>query len=304
MDSKRSVIAFSFFNKIVRRRRRSVPSSDLISVKKAAETGTSPSFFLSSLRSLHTLPEVVSSPHRNHVHSGYDFNSVRDLDQAHELFDQMLRARPLPSVVQFTKLLSRTVKMKHYRAAVCMFREMRIRAHAPSFHTYCVLLTGFFDNGHIEEAMSLYSKLGSNGNGSHVFGSIIIDGLCKTGQLNIARGVLSNLIFKGQHINVYTYNAMINGLCQEGKTDAALDLFRKMGETDCLPDTVTYTIILQELVRVHKYHDANLLLDEMAGRGVYPNGRTLTLMNDLLAHRPGDSRLLKLVQKIATNVVM
>ncbi|RAL53280.1 hypothetical protein DM860_006952 [Cuscuta australis] len=357
MESKRSVLssAFFFFNKFSRRRL-SVSPSPLMPGKMAAETGTSSPSSLSSLRSFHSIPQIVSSSDQNHVNSGYDISSVHDLDHAHVLFDQMLSSRPLPCIILFNRLLSRIVKMKHYWAVVSIFKEMLIRGipvdtytlnilidafcrsnrvdcgfcvigmffksgigfsavtyntliktlclndkiaeavelfrmfvrdnscevdnltsvlqglflvgqfddalnifqnmqlsgHAPNFHTYCVLLTGLCDNGHIGKAMSVYSKLSSNESGSHVFGSIIIDGLCKMGLLNIARGILSNLFFKGQYLNKYTYTAMMNGLCQGGFVHKALELLRRMGEIGCEPDSITYNVILQEFVRAKK----------------------------------------------------
>ncbi|KAL0413925.1 UNVERIFIED_CONTAM: putative pentatricopeptide repeat-containing protein, mitochondrial [Sesamum radiatum] len=54
-----------------------------------------------------------------------DFSCIHEVDDAVFLFRQMLRMRPQPSVVNFTKLLSIVVKMKQYSIALNVFDEMR-----------------------------------------------------------------------------------------------------------------------------------------------------------------------------------
>ncbi|KAL0456587.1 UNVERIFIED_CONTAM: putative pentatricopeptide repeat-containing protein, mitochondrial [Sesamum latifolium] len=56
--------------------------------------------------------------------------SANKLDDAVFLFRQMVRMRPQPSVVQFTKLLSIIAKMKQYRVALNLFEEM-CQSNAP-----------------------------------------------------------------------------------------------------------------------------------------------------------------------------
>ncbi|VFQ93183.1 unnamed protein product [Cuscuta campestris] len=174
------------------------------------------------------------------------------MDEAMHLFLEMQEKGICPDVVTYTAVLQGLFLVGQFDDALNIFQNMQLSGHAPNFHTYCVLLTGLCDNGHIGKAMSVYSKLSSNESGSHVFGSIIIDGLCKMGLLNIARGILSNLFFKGQYLNKYTYTAMMNGLCQGGFVHKALELLRRMGEIGCEPDSITYNVILQEFVRAKK----------------------------------------------------
>ncbi|VFQ63130.1 unnamed protein product [Cuscuta campestris] len=238
----------------------------------------------------------------NTLINGYCKRKV--MDKAMHLFNEMPQKGLYPNTVTYTTVLQGLFLVGRCDAALNLFQDMQLSGHAPKFHTYCVLLTGLCDNGHIEEAMSVYSMLRSNGNGSHVFGSIMIDGLCKMGLLSIARGVLSNLIFKDQYLNVRAYTAMINGLCREGLVHEALDLLRRMGETDCLPDSFTYNVILKEFVRMRKIHEANMLLDEMSSKCISPDNHTLTLMNELLAFGTGNEPVPKVIRKFAANVLI
>ena len=48
-----------------------------------------------------------------------------NLDDAVNLFHQMVTMKPLPSVVDFSKLLKNLINRKHYSNVVSLFREMQ-----------------------------------------------------------------------------------------------------------------------------------------------------------------------------------
>ncbi|KAI9121884.1 hypothetical protein K1719_007274 [Acacia pycnantha] len=78
--------------------------------------------------------------------------------------------------------------------------------------------------------------------------NILIDGLCKGDRLNDAWEIFKYLLIKGYRLDVYTYNIMINGLCRQGMLDEAMTLLAKMKENNCLPNSITYTKLLEALL--------------------------------------------------------
>jgi hypothetical protein len=48
--------------------------------------------------------------------------SLRNLDDALGFFDRMLHMHPLPSVVDFTQLLSAIARMKHYSTVITLIK--------------------------------------------------------------------------------------------------------------------------------------------------------------------------------------
>nr|GLL49839.1 putative pentatricopeptide repeat-containing protein At1g12700, mitochondrial [Ipomoea trifida] len=228
---------------------------------------------------------------------------IKEMDEAMHLFCEIPQKGLHPNVVTYTIMLQGFFLVRRCSAALELFQEMLVAGHKPDFCTSCVLLGGLCDNGLVEQAMSVYHQLDRNGNGSHDYDTIIIDRVCKIGRLNIARNVFNGLISKGRRLDVNTYNVMINGLCRGGFLDEALELLRKMEKNDCLPDTVTYNVILQEFVREKKCHEANLLLDEMVGKGISIDRCTFFFLNDLLALKTGDETVLKVIQQFAANHV-
>ncbi|MBA0599813.1 hypothetical protein Gorai_006017 [Gossypium raimondii] len=66
----------------------------------------------------------------------------------------------------------------------------------------------------------------------------------KLGILKLER-IFHELSVNGLKPDVYTYVIMINGFCKEGLPDEAYQLFRSMGDNDCLPDRRCYNVIIQ-----------------------------------------------------------
>ncbi|KAL6586610.1 hypothetical protein OROMI_001598 [Orobanche minor] len=50
--------------------------------------------------------------------------NINGLDDALCLYEKLSRTKPLPNVVQFTKLLSRLVNLKEYAAAIYLFKDI------------------------------------------------------------------------------------------------------------------------------------------------------------------------------------
>ncbi|MBA0696278.1 hypothetical protein Goari_002846 [Gossypium aridum] len=64
----------------------------------------------------------------------------------------------------------------------------------------------------------------------------------KLGILKLER-IFHEFSVNGLKPDVYTYVIMINGFCKEGLPDEAYQLFRSMGDNDCLPDRRCYNVL-------------------------------------------------------------
>ena len=63
---------------------------------------------------------------------------------------------------------------------------------------------------------------------------------------------------------------MISGLCKEGMFDEALAMKSKMEENGCIPDAVTFEIIIRSLFVKDQNDKAEKLLHEMIAKGLLP----------------------------------
>ncbi|KAF5958928.1 hypothetical protein HYC85_000137 [Camellia sinensis] len=127
--------------------------------------------------------------------------------------------------------------------------------------------------------------------------NILIDAFCKDKKLNTVRALFNILSSKGLHPDVKTYTMMIQGLCEEGLLDEAKE-FVKIEQNGCLPNDVTYNIVIQGFLGQQKYHEASILLDEMFGRGFSADASTFSLIVDILSTKGQDPALQEVIKKL------
>ncbi|XP_057780185.1 putative pentatricopeptide repeat-containing protein At1g12700, mitochondrial [Salvia miltiorrhiza] len=199
----------------------------------------------------------------------FDFESIREPNDAVALFRDMMRTKPLPSITVFTKLLSTVVKLKQYSAALHLFDEMLQRDAPVNHYTLSIAIDGcgrlkrpdfgfailgiFFKRGfeptvvtfnilvkgllfveRIPKAAKLLGKLSAYQlcEPDEYMYRTIIHGLCKAGDLLQVIDLLCSLE-KGKGSckpNVYAYNIVIDGLCKDGKVNDALQLFATLDD--------------------------------------------------------------------------
>ncbi|KAI3808971.1 hypothetical protein L1987_24934 [Smallanthus sonchifolius] len=101
--------------------------------------------------------------------------------------------------------------------------------------------------------------------------NILIDGCSKCGKANLAMDLFDELLLKGLKPTVSTYTVMIRVYCQEGLLVKGKELLRKMEDNGCLPDSVTYNVIVQELLKKNECEEAADFLEEMINQSFMPD---------------------------------
>lgn len=80
--------------------------------------------------------------------------------------------------------------------------------------------------------------------------------------------------------------------------DEAKDLMTRMVSNGCLPDTVTYNVFVQGLLKWNKIDDAIPLLEEMDSRGFKLNSATFSMLIEPLQREGKDKALFDIVKKL------
>ncbi|KAL0456565.1 UNVERIFIED_CONTAM: putative pentatricopeptide repeat-containing protein, mitochondrial [Sesamum latifolium] len=223
----------------------------------------------------------LSSPFHNLTHKNrhfspkprIDFSCIHEVDDAVFLFREMVRMRPQPSVVQFTKLLSIIVKMKQYRVALNVFDEMRQSGIPVNEYTmtiaincYCLLnrvdfgfaiLGSFFKCGY-EVDVTTFTTL--------IKGFFLDDKVVEAEKL--FKKLLTLKLCEPNEVTILT---VINGLCKAGHTLTAYDLLGLFEKTSCKPDVYSYTKVIDSLCKDRMVDEALQLLAKMIDKGIAPN---------------------------------
>ncbi|GFQ07969.1 pentatricopeptide repeat-containing protein at1g62680 mitochondrial, partial [Phtheirospermum japonicum] len=232
--------------------------------------------------------------------------NIKGLNDALHLYENMSRMRPLPSVIQFTQLLSRVVNLKEYSAAIYLFKDicnlgvpvneytMNVaincyclsdradygfsilgwffkRGCVPNVITFNTLLKGLFRESKINEAQEL-PRVMEKGRGckpsTHIY-NMVIDSLCKDKMIDSALKLFDEMSEKDITPNIVTYNALICGLCNFSRWwDAKINVFDSMASMNIAPDVRSYSILINGYCKKKKIDEAMHMFREMPRKGL------------------------------------
>ena len=87
--------------------------------------------------------------------------------------------------------------------------------------------------------------------------------------------------------NVYTYSALIYGLCREGRLEEAEMLIGKMKEKGLNPNQVTYTSLIDVNIKLGRMDHAFDLLSKMFDEGFQPSYRNYCVLMSGICRNSG-----------------
>jgi len=122
----------------------------------------------------------------------------------------------------------------------------------------------------------------------------IINGFCNEKDFEAAFRILDEMVEKGHKPDVISYNVIIGGLCKGGKWSEARDLFEDLPRRGCPPDVVSYRTLFDGLTNLMQFKEAAFILDEMIFKGFAPRPASINKLVDRLCHE-GNLELLSVV---------
>ncbi|CAA7039164.1 unnamed protein product [Microthlaspi erraticum] len=203
-------------------------------------------------------------------------------DDAVELFQSMLRSRPLPTLIDFSRLFSGIAKTKRVAEGYDQ------RESSPTF-TFNALIDSFVKEGKLVEAKELYNEMIARGLeifrklslrglvADTVTYSTLIQGFLQSGKLNVAKELFQRW-FLVVCPSAVTYGILLDGLCDNGELENALEIFEKMEKSKLDFDIGIYNIIIHGMCNGSKVDDAWDLFCSLPSKGVKPNVKTYTVM--------------------------
>ncbi|KAL6634689.1 hypothetical protein ACP70R_027360 [Stipagrostis hirtigluma subsp. patula] len=265
---------------------------------------------------------VVLSPHI--APDAYTFNifvhgwcSVRRIDEAMWTIEEMKNRGFSPTVITYTAVLEGYCKQRNFRKVYEILDSMDSQGCHPNVITYTMIMTSLAKCERFEEALNVSHKMKSSGcKPDTLFYNSLINLLGNAGHLFEASQVFHvEMPMNGVPRNLSTYNTMISILCQYGRDDDALSLFKEMEAQSCKPDLQTYqpllrlflsrrgqgdavhhllselinksglgldldtfTLLIHGLCRVSETDWAYRLYDEMVGSEIVPRQKTCELL--------------------------
>ncbi|KAG8063466.1 hypothetical protein GUJ93_ZPchr0003g17582 [Zizania palustris] len=199
-------------------------------------------------------------------------------DEAKETLDEMVTRGFRPTIATFSAVVGCLCKRGRVTKAMEVFDTMRAVGCEPTIRTYNSLMSGLCYVGRLEEALDLLNKLKESPKQTpdiYTF-TIVLDGFCKVGRTEEATALFHDAIGNGLSPTIFTYNALLNGHCKEGNPLKAYSLLMEMcGNGACSPDKISFSIVLQALLRAGETSAAWQTYKRMERAGFEADARAL-----------------------------
>ncbi|XP_062224157.1 pentatricopeptide repeat-containing protein At2g17140-like [Phragmites australis] len=227
-----------------------------------------------------------------------------------------------PDVVTYTSLLHAYCSKGNTAAANRILDEMAQKRCVPNSFTYNVLLQSLWRAGRTTEAEQLLERMSEKGYSLDTAScNIIVDGLCRNSKLDVAMGIVDGMWKEGSaalgrlgnsFLSVVsdssssqrclpdriTYSILINALCKEGRFDEAKKKLLEMIVKDISPDSVVYDTFIHGYCKHGKTSLAIKVLRDMEKKGCNPSTRTYNLLIRGFEEKQKSDEILKLMNEM------
>ncbi|CAK7325091.1 unnamed protein product [Dovyalis caffra] len=226
---------------------------------------------------------------RNLVPNRVTFNTLIDgyckageVDVAISLRERMKKEKVEPSIITFNSLLSGLCKARRMEEARSMLKEMEVDGFVPDGFTYSIIFDGLLkSNDGAGAAMDLYREaIGKGVRINSYTCSILLNGLCKEGQVEKAEEVLKSLVEYGLVPDEVIYNTIVNGYCQIGDMDRAILTIERMESHGLRPNCITFNSVIDKFCEMQMMDTAEEWVKKMVKKGIAPSVETYNTLID------------------------
>ncbi|KAG6490882.1 pentatricopeptide repeat-containing protein At3g49240, mitochondrial-like [Zingiber officinale] len=212
------------------------------------------------------------------------------IEQAVELKDDMLaKAFVAPDPVVYNHIMQGFLKKGDPDTVVSLFEELQEKLGGGKVLdgiVYGNLMKGYFGKGLEEQAMEIYRDVlgeGSKVRLESVSYNLVLDALGRNGKLEEALNLFDRMLKEHNPprritVNLGTFNVMVDAYCIAGRFQDAITVFGQMSEQKCVPDTLSYNNLIDQLGSNKFVAEAEVLYKEMSERGISPDEYTYVLL--------------------------
>ncbi|XP_050213360.1 pentatricopeptide repeat-containing protein At2g27800, mitochondrial-like [Mercurialis annua] len=220
-----------------------------------------------------SVPNIGNEPLYNTVI--YFFTEARKLTRAVNIFKHMRESRCSgyrPSIRTynslFTAMLSRGrnsyVNYMYMETIRCLFRQMVSDGIEPDVYALNSMIKGYVLANHVNDALRIFHQMEA------VYKCVpnafsydcLVHGLCVQGRTRNARELYDEMGRNGFVLSCRSYNSLVNAFALGGEVDQAVSYFWEMIGRKKPPDFITYRTILDEICRQERVGEAMRLLKE------------------------------------------
>ncbi|CAO2828552.1 unnamed protein product [Amaranthus hypochondriacus] len=188
------------------------------------------------------------------------------------------------------KFLDTMCKSRQVKDAHKMFDEMKKRGFKPDQKSYTILIEGYGQQQNLVKVNEVYSEMKDEGFELDVVAyGIIMNAYCRVGKIDRAVEMFSEMEEKGVKPSPHIFCILINGLGSYKRLGEALKYFEMSKASGCVTESPTYNAVVGSYCWSLRFDDAFRIMDEMRRFRVGPNSRTYDIiLNHLIKAGRGE----------------
>ncbi|OIW20131.1 hypothetical protein TanjilG_01904 [Lupinus angustifolius] len=199
-------------------------------------------------------------------------------DIAMEFYKDMVEKEMLLDVRVYKMLMNCMARSGDVAAVSLLGNDMTRLSLMPENCVHSCMLKSFCLSGRIKESLELIRDLKSKGLDLEPESfETLVRGLCKASRIADALEIVE-IMKRRDIVDGKVHGIIINGYLGRNDIHKALDVFKSMKESGCVPTVSTYTELIQRLFRLLRYEEACTLYDEMLREGIKPDSVAITAM--------------------------
>ncbi|XP_057484319.1 pentatricopeptide repeat-containing protein At2g27800, mitochondrial-like isoform X2 [Actinidia eriantha] len=229
----------------------------------------------------------------------YFFTEDRKLTKAVDVYKHMRNSKNVewrPSIrtfnLLFSAFLSRGtnsyINHMYMETIRCLFKQMVNDGIEPDIFSLNSMIKGYVLSLHVNDALRIFHQMGVVYNclpNSFSF-DYLIHGLCAQGRTKNARDLFNKMKKSGFVPSSKSYNSLVNSLALGGEVDKAVNLLWEMIKSKRSADFITYRTVLDEICRQQRLGDAMTLLKELQEKELVDSHTYRKLLHELVdSHR-------------------
>ncbi|KAJ0113149.1 hypothetical protein Patl1_01842 [Pistacia atlantica] len=181
----------------------------------------------------------------------------------------------------FDSLFKTYAHMKKFRDATDTFCQMKDYGFLPTIESCNKYLGSLLDLNRVDIALGFYGKMQR-----------------QVGNSDMGSRLYEEMLRNGVKVDILTYNALILGLCKEGKTKKAANLVKVLDKENLVPNASTFSgLITGQCVRKNSERAFQLICLK---RRITPDSVVLSELHSGLSQCGKDDLAMKLLNKMET----
>ncbi|GMI87784.1 hypothetical protein like AT3G21470 [Hibiscus trionum] len=214
-----------------------------------------------------------------------------DVKEARKFFDRI----PVRNLVNWNSMISGYAQNGFCEEALEMFRKMENEGFKPDEVTITSALSACAQLGELDVGKEIHYRIKTKGMKANWFVSnALLDMYAKCGDLGQARSIFEGM----SHRKTACWNSMISGFAIHGKGEEALDFFKRMEESNDMPDNITFLSVLSACAHGGCVDEGMEIFSKMETYGIVASIKHYGCLVDLLGRAGRLKEAFSLVKKM------